>query len=81
MLWFYRRGDDLITVETRFDNATREYLLVMQTADHQQTVERFDNLAAFKDRLLRAEEKLAKERWAQAGPPVLLPDGWPTESA
>ena len=77
MLWFYRRGDELITVETRFDNATGEYLLVMQTADHQQTVERFKDLSQFKERLLRAEEKLASERWAQAGSPVLLPDGWP----
>jgi hypothetical protein len=77
MLWFYRRDDELITVETRFDSATREYLLVMQTADHQQTVERFKDLAAFKERLHRAEEKLAIERWTQAGAPVVLLDGWP----
>jgi hypothetical protein len=24
MLWFYRRDEELITVETRFDDATRE---------------------------------------------------------
>jgi hypothetical protein len=79
MLWFYRRDDELITVETRFDNESREYLLILQTADHQQTVQRFKDLEAFKERLLRAEEKLATERWLQAGPPIIMLDGWPTE--
>ena len=57
MLWFYRRDEDLITVETRFDEATSEYVLIMQTADHDQTIERFKDLRAFQDRLVRAEEQ------------------------
>jgi hypothetical protein len=77
MLWFYRREEELVTVETRFDESTREYVLIMQTDDNKKTEERFKDLATFKDRLLRAEEKLAHERWKQAGPPVLLLDGWP----
>jgi len=77
MLWFYRRDEELITVETRFDDATREYVLITQTDDHKKTEERFKDLAAFKDRLLSAEQKLTNERWSQAGPPVLLLDGWP----
>ena len=79
MLWFYRRDDELITVETRVDNTTREYILVMQTADHQQTIERFKDLTAFNERLLQAEQKLARDRWSQSGPPVVLLDGWPSE--
>ena len=77
MLWFYRRDEDLITVETRFDEATSEYVLIMQTADHDQTIERFKDLRAFQDRLVRAEEQLAQDRWKQAGAPVFLLDGWP----
>ena len=77
MLWFYRRDEELITVETRFDDATREYVLIMQTDDHKKTEERFKDVVTFKDRLLIAEKKLAGERWTQAGPPVLLLDGWP----
>jgi hypothetical protein len=79
MLWFYRRDEELITIETRVDEATHEYVLIMQTADNQKTEERFKNLVAFKDRLLAAERRLAGERWTQAGPPVLLLDGWPRE--
>ena len=77
MLWFYRRDEDLITVETRFDEATREYVLIMQTDDDKKTEERFKDVVTFKDRLLTAEKKLAGERWTQSGPPVLLLDGWP----
>jgi hypothetical protein len=49
----------------------------MQTDDHKKTEERFKDVVTFKDRLLIAEKKLAGERWTQAGPPVLLLDGWP----
>src|SRR5438128_9813486 len=70
MLWFYQREKELITVETRFDEATGEYLLVTQTADHQSQIERFKDLRAFEERLVSAEKKLAAERWTQVGPPI-----------
>jgi hypothetical protein len=77
MLWFYRRDAELITLETRFDDATSEYVLITQSDDHKRSEERFKDLVAFKDRLLAAEQELARERFRQAGPPVLLLDGWP----
>jgi len=77
MLWFYQRDQELITVETRFDEATGEYLLVMQTANHEQQIERFKDLQAFEKRLVIAERTLATERWKQVGPPIFLRDGWP----
>ena len=77
MLWFYQRDKELITVETRFDEATGEYLLVMQTADGETKIERFKDLRAFENRLVREEKKLASERWKQVGPPIFLRDGWP----
>ena len=77
MLWFYQRDEELITVETRFDETTREYLFVVQTADHETRIERFKDLRAFEERLVREEKRLAGERWKQVGPPIFLRDGWP----
>ena len=80
MLWFYQRGDEVITVETRVDRTTGEYLLITQTADHDQKTERFKDVAEFQMRLVEAERQLAADRWTQAGPPVFLLDGWPKNS-
>jgi len=77
MLWFYRRDKEIITVETRYDNAAREYLLLVQTVDGGQQTERFADVAAFQARLTSAERQLAEGGWQQAGPPIFLPDGWP----
>lgn len=77
MLWFFSRNDETLRLETRYDNATSEYVLVVRWPDGQSASERFSDPAAFRERLVALESGLEQERWALAGSPVILPEGWP----
>lgn len=75
MIWFFERRDESLRVETRYDNATAEYVLV-QEADHVQQVETFKDVVAFRQRLGALEAQLSEEHWTTLGPPVLVSEGW-----
>lgn len=49
MLWFYRRERDTLRVETRFDNQTAEYVLIIHWPDGPHE-ERFSTHADFENR-------------------------------
>jgi hypothetical protein len=76
MIWLFERGGEAIRVETRFDNATTEYVAVVVWADGQSETERFTDYQAFYARILALEHKLAADEWSQIGPPTLMSDGW-----
>jgi hypothetical protein len=78
MLWFYKREEETLQAETRVDNTTGAFLLIIRWPDGRSATERFDTLAAFQTRLDRLQRELVQERWVQSGPPEILPDGWPT---
>jgi hypothetical protein len=77
MVWFFERDDEHIRIVTAFDNDTAEYLLRQEHVDGSEIAERFHHVEAFRERLHVLQRELAAERWTQAGPPVLLREGWP----
>lgn len=77
MLWFFDRGNELLEIETRYDNATYEYVLEVRAPTVPSKSERFKDAMSFQKRLLEIEESLGGQRWHRSGPPLILPDGWP----
>ena len=76
MVWFFARGNDSVRVETRFDNASREFVLEVAWGNRPVETERFKDLAAFQARVTEVEQRLEAESWAQVGNPEILPHGW-----
>jgi hypothetical protein len=77
VLWFYSQERLTIRIETRYDNRTAEYVLVVHwSADHRQE-ERFASAIIFQKRLLELETQVNAGGWRKDGRPIILPDGWP----
>jgi hypothetical protein len=77
MLWFFSRDAESLRVETRYDNETSEYLLVLKRAEALPEIERFSDRAAFHQRLVQLENCLSRDSWVAGAGPVILPYGWP----
>jgi hypothetical protein len=77
MVWLWARGQESLQLETRYDTDSAEFVMTLMWPDNRVQVERFTDLAAFRARLVEMEQKLKAERWKNAGPPVILADGWP----
>ena len=77
MVWFYKRDRASLSLETRYDNETSEYVAVVFHPDGRRETERFDRRESFSAWLQKFEQRLAKEQWASDGPVHILPDGWP----
>jgi hypothetical protein len=77
MLWFYKRDRVSLSLETRYDNETREYVAVIVHPDGRRETERFERREAFGAWLQTFEQRLAHEHWAVDGPAHVLADGWP----
>ena len=76
MIWVYKRGVEHLHLETSFDNATNEYVLVIARTPEDKTFERFKDVAAFRARLETLEREMAGEHWNPIGAPIILRDGW-----
>ena len=76
MLWIFERGDESVHLETRYDNQTAGYVLIIHRADGTQQIERFQDMLTFRNRLDELEKQLEAEHWHATGSPVLLRDGW-----
>lgn len=76
MIWMFERGREVLRLETRFDTAESEYVLVVIWSDERVETERFNDAAAFDLRLRTLERQLAAEHWVQVGAPTILSDGW-----
>ena len=76
MVWFYERGRETLSIETRFDSADNTFLLVWQKPDGTSTTERFVTQQEFQSRVTVVEAGLQTERWLRSGPPAILPDRW-----
>jgi hypothetical protein len=76
MLWFFDRDEQQVEVETRFDNATLEYVLVIRWPDGQTQTERYQDAAAFRIRVVALDDELKALNWRNTESPVLLPGGW-----
>jgi len=77
MIWFYTRDQQSLTLETRYDNDTFEYVALVVNAHGQPETRRFKTVNEFRAWLLSFENELTSERWKTEGPPHFLADGWP----
>ena len=77
MVWFYERADEVLELETRYDNTTREYLLERRAPGAPGEIERFSNAVAFRARLQALEQRLTGQHWRPKESPPVLSDGWP----
>jgi hypothetical protein len=76
MIWLFERGDEVLRIETRVDNATGEYVLVSMWSESAPLVERFTAHAEYEARILALESQLASDHWIQVGSPTILSNGW-----
>jgi hypothetical protein len=76
MLWFYGRGSEALTIETRYDEDAGVYELIWHRSDNTPIVEQFASEADFHERAREIESTLAAERWIRSHDPVILPGGW-----
>jgi hypothetical protein len=76
MIWLFERGDEVVRLETRVDNASGEYVLVSTWADSPPRIERYRDYAKYQARVLALEGQLAADHWTQVGGPTILSDGW-----
>lgn len=76
MVWFYKRSDGALRVETRFDSVTSEYVLEVTWPGRPAVTERFRNTPAFETRVIALERQIEAEHWKQVDGPEILPHGW-----
>ena len=79
MVWFFERSQESLRLETRYDNETREYVVIVHYPDGREETERFTDPLKYRARLLDLEDHLDSERWLPDGPPMILADGWPNK--
>ena len=79
MLWFFEHNNESLRLETRYDNGTSEFEVVVQWPDGRRQTERLADLAAFRSHLEGFEQRLAADRWSHEGPPLILRTGWPNK--
>jgi hypothetical protein len=75
MLWIYERNNQKLHVETRFDGANKEYLLIIRALDGTEQVERFPDAPSFQARIGSLERQLEAEHW-ETHSTVAMHDGW-----
>jgi len=78
MLWFFERDDQSLRLETRYDNDTSEFVVIVRWPDGREQTERFSELEACRAWLAAFDNALESERWTPNGP-VILPYGWPNK--
>ena len=76
MRWIYKRGDQLLTLETSYDRFLGEYVLRWQYPGGGEDLERYTNDFTFRRRLLSLEDDLRVWGWFSVGPNSFLRDGW-----
>jgi hypothetical protein len=76
MLWFFDRDYEKVEVETRFDNNTLDYVLVIRWPDGREETERYADSESFSARVIALSDELKSMNWRNTGSPIVLPEGW-----
>ena len=79
MIWFWFRDKRTIRLETRYDNDTSEFVVVIEHPDGSHESERFADLDVFRERLVVLEQTFEAAHWTQSGYPLLAPEGFPKQ--
>jgi len=75
MLWIYERNNQTLQVETRFDAANKEYVLIIRSREGTEQIERFPDAPSFQSRITSLERQLEAEHW-ETQSAVAMHDGW-----
>jgi len=76
MIWFFSRDDNDLRIETRYDNESADYVLVVHWPDGRSQTERFSVESQFRSRVVEFQKYIEDEGWASSGPPEIIRDGW-----
>ena len=76
MIWFFSREESLLRIETRYDNDSAEYVLVVHWPDGIRQTERFRDEAGFRSRLVELQAVIDEAGWLSSGAPHITGDGW-----
>jgi hypothetical protein len=76
VVWFYTRDTQTLTLETRYDNATHEFVGILTDLAGPPITKRFATPESFREWIVWIERDLATRNWKSDGPPHILPDGW-----
>jgi hypothetical protein len=60
MVWFFERYEESLKLETRYDNDTREYVVIVHYPDGREEGERFTDVEEYRVRLVALENHLEK---------------------
>ena len=77
MLWFFERDQKCLRLETRYDNDTSEFVVMVRYPDGREQSERFTDGGVFRGWLEAFEQHLAVQHWIGRSGPIILPYGWP----
>ena len=80
MVWFFERFDETIEIETRYDNASKMYVLERRAPGQPVQIERLSTAAEFRQRLLAIEASLSEQCWRSKAQPLIVASGWPVKT-
>ena len=75
MVWFFDREDESLILETRYDNDTSEFVMIVRHPGGDERTERFANRETFAKWL----QAFAEDQWRGRTGPIILPYGWPNK--
>lgn len=73
MLWYFDRAGESLTIETRYESGTSEFVFSARYPDGHIRTERFRDPEAFAVWLQAFERQLTVERWSNRGQPIVFP--------
>ena len=76
MLWFLERDKESLRIEIRYENASSEYVVIVNWPGGREQTHRFTDGEVCRAWLVTFENALEAERWKGEGP-IILPYGWP----
>lgn len=79
MLWFFERDDESLRLETRYDNDTSEFVVIVRHPDGREHAERCTDSEEYGAWLETFERNLEHQHWTRRGGPLIMPDGWPNK--
>jgi hypothetical protein len=71
MIWIFERDSEIVRFETRFDGKTNEYVLAVFWCGGSESIETYQQVRAFSERLRVLERQLAAEGWSQIDNPQI----------
>ena len=79
MLWFFERDDESLKLETRYDNDTSEFVVIVRHPDGREQTERFTDCDEYGTWLKTFDRNLEHQQRTRHGGPLIMPDGWPNK--